>query len=102
MRARRPEGLPNIGFASQLQQLEHELHPPRPSGEQASLTRYLREVCQVPASAHDLQAHQFDGVQAVRWLFDGEIPRVVQGAQPLTPSGSSVVQEQQEPGGAGG
>jgi len=85
VRERRPQILPNIGFASRLQRLEHELHPRRPVGEPASLTRYLHEVCRVPVEMDLLQAtleqHEFDAVRAVRAIFGGDIPRVVQGVR---------------------
>ncbi|MEM9695811.1 MAG: dual specificity protein phosphatase [Myxococcota bacterium] len=85
IRRERPQVLPNIGFASQLQHLENALFavPPRPGF--ASLTRYLCEVCCVPAEAEGVQRaleeHNFDSVAALTALFGGEIPRVVQGAR---------------------
>lgn len=80
---RRPEVLPNIGFASQLQHLEHsELGPRR--GEPSSLARYLHDVCNVPVDIQTLEGslaqHDYDGPAAIRAIF-GEIPRVVQGAR---------------------
>ncbi len=85
VRRRRPQVLPNIGFASQLQRFELTLHPRRGGGELSSLTRYLHEVCNVPGEARVLQAaleaHDLDAYRAIRSLFDGEIPRVVQGVR---------------------
>ena len=85
VRAGRPQVLPNIGFASQLQRREHEALGRRPAGELASLTRYLREACRVPVEAGVLQEalehHDFDAVAAIQAVFGGEIPRVVQGVR---------------------
>lgn len=85
VRTHRPQVLPNIGFASQLQQVEFTQHPRRPAGELASLTRYLDRVCNVPVEAAVLQAaleaHDFDAPRALRSIFGGEIPRVVQGVR---------------------
>jgi protein-tyrosine phosphatase len=82
VRSRRPQVLPNIGFASQLQRFEHARHPVRAV---ASLTRYLDEICHVPVEATTLQAaledHDYDAVAAIRAIFGGEIPRVVQGVR---------------------
>lgn len=85
VRERRPQVLPNIAFASQLQAFERSLHAPRGDGELASLTRYLCEVCQVPLEATALQAalehHDFDALAAIQAVFGGDIPRVVQGVR---------------------
>lgn len=86
VRSRRPEVLPNIGFASQLQRLEHALRPgSRPSGELSSLARYLREVCNVPADAalieEALERHDYDALPALRAIFADELPRVIQGVR---------------------
>ena len=90
VRARRPEVLPNIGFASQLQHLEHAMSPSNraPASANASyssLTRYLREVCKVPAKMElieeYLQRHDYNAPQAIRAMFGNEIPRVVQGVR---------------------
>ncbi len=83
VRARRAQVLPNVGFASQLQRFENTLFPePRPDGY-ASLTRYLREVCNVPVEMNVLQSvleqHEYDALPAIRTIFGGEVPRVVQG-----------------------
>lgn len=85
-RERRAEVLPNIGFASQLQHLEHTLCPEsRKSGEPSSLARYLRQVCNVPLEVEALQEalerHHYDAPQAIRSVFGGDIPRVVQGVR---------------------
>ena len=85
VRARRPQVLPNIGFASQLQRFERALFPgARPAGP-SSLARYLREVCCVPAELELLQdmldRHGEDAEPAIRAIFGGELPRVVQGVR---------------------
>ncbi|MEM9073150.1 MAG: dual specificity protein phosphatase [Myxococcota bacterium] len=84
VRQKRPGILPNIGFASQLQRLEHALFPEvRP--ELSSLARYLREIANAPVDIEVLQEvlvqHDFDAPRALRAIFGGEIPRVVQGAR---------------------
>lgn len=85
VRERRPQVLPNIGFATQLQRFEDSLLPPRRPDELASLTRYLHDVCNVPVEPSVLQAaledHDFDAVAAIRAIFGGDIPRVVQGVR---------------------
>ena len=84
LRAKRAGVLPNIGFASQLQQLERTLHPDR-RDELSSLARYLREVCRAPVEAElleeVLERHDYDAPRALRAMFGGEIPRVVQGVR---------------------
>lgn len=83
LRSRRAEVLPNIGFASQLQRFEHELLGAR-EGE-SSLTRYLHEVCNVPVEVEVLREaldqHEHDAPRALRQIFGGDIPRVVQGVR---------------------
>ena len=86
VRCKRPEVLVNIGFASQLQRLEHTLSPGlRDDSQLSSLARYLKQVCSVPAEAELLQEmlarHDYDAPRALRSLFDNEIPRVVQGVR---------------------
>ena len=86
VRTKRPAVLPNIGFASQLQALEHTLRPDaRPPGVPSSLARYLREVCCVPAEVDVIQdmleRHHHHAPTAIRAIFGGEIPRVVQGVR---------------------
>jgi len=84
VRSRRPQILPNIGFASQLQRLEHTYAPPR-VGELSSLARYLRQVCQVPVEVEVLQdmleRHDYDALAAIQSIFGEEIPRVIQGVR---------------------
>jgi len=91
VRSRRPQVLPNIGFASQLQRFERLMHPPRSADELASLTRYLHEVCKVPISPFVLQnaleENDFGASVAVRAIFGGDIPRVLHGVR-RSPSGS--------------
>lgn len=85
VRTRRAQVLPNVGFASQLQHFEHTLFPEPPSGEFASLTRYLHEVCNVPVEIEVLQnmleRHDYDALRAVRAIFGEEVPRVIQGVR---------------------
>lgn len=85
VRSHRVQVLPNVGFASQLQGLEDTLFPTAQRQKYASLTRYLHEVCNVPVELELLQEvlehHGFDAVRALRTLFDGDIPRVVQGVR---------------------
>lgn len=87
---KRPEILPNIGFASQLARLEHAMHPnlrasQREKGEASSLARYLRDVCRVPVDLdlleESLGRHDYDAPRTIRALFGDEIPRVVQGVR---------------------
>lgn len=84
LRKARPGVLPNIGFASQLQKLEHSLVPNQ-ALEPSSLTRYLCEICRAPVEAPILQEalerHDYDAPRALRAIFGGEIPRVVQGVR---------------------
>ncbi|MBK7975124.1 MAG: dual specificity protein phosphatase family protein [Deltaproteobacteria bacterium] len=86
VRSARPEVLPNIGFASQLQRLEHSLRPElRATREPSSLARYLTQVCNVPTELellHEaLERHDYDAPRAIRSIFGDEIPRVVQGVR---------------------
>ena len=86
LRARRAGVLPNIGFASQLQHLEGTMlaERARPGGS-SSLARYLREVCHAPVEVglldEVLERHDEDAPCALRAIFGGEIPRVVQGVR---------------------
>ena len=86
VRDRRRGALPNIGFASQLQRLEHDLHP-RTEDPPAisSLARYLQEVCTTPAQLQTLEdmlrQHDYDAPRALQAIFGDEIPRVVQGVR---------------------
>ncbi len=83
LREKRPGVLPNIGFASQLQHLEHERRSERP--ELSSLARYLRDIACAPVPIEELQEvlerHDFNAPKALRAIFADEIPRVVQGAR---------------------
>lgn len=86
LRTQRAEALPNIGFASQLQHLEFDLgirgrdHP-----EPSSLARYLREICMAPVDIYTLQdvlrQHDYHAVAALQAIFDGDMPRVIQGTR---------------------
>ncbi|MBH25079.1 MAG: hypothetical protein CMH57_11615 [Myxococcales bacterium] len=82
VRARRPQILPNVGFASQLQRLEHQHHP-LADGEPSSLARYLHQVCKVPVEIEVLQdmleRHEYDALAAIRAIFGEDVPRVIQG-----------------------
>lgn len=85
VRSKRIQVLPNIGFASQLQRLEHELRPESVNDVPSSLARYLREICNAPVESEVLQSalerHGFDAPTALRTIFGGDIPRVVQGVR---------------------
>lgn len=86
VRSRRPEVLPNIGFASQLQRFEHELlGEERAAGEPSSLARYLRRFCNAPVDVdlleEVLERHEYQAVHALQAIFGNEIPRVVQGVR---------------------
>jgi atypical dual specificity phosphatase len=85
VRSKRIQVLPNIGFASQLQRLEHELRPESVNDVPSSLARYLREICNAPVEIEVLQStlerHGFDAPTALRVIFGGDIPRVVQGVR---------------------
>lgn len=85
VRAKRIRVLPNIGFASQLQHLEHELLPGSTAHTPSSLARYLHGICNAPVEIDVLQCalerHQYDAPTALRAIFGGEIPRVVQGVR---------------------
>ncbi len=84
VRARRTKILPNIGFASQLQRLEHSLLGRRVGGP-SSLTQYLRAYCNVPVESDVLEdmlvRHDFDAFRAIQALFGDDIPRVIQGVR---------------------
>ena len=80
----RPQVLPNLGFATQLQQLEFDAGPRMPTGGgPSSLARYLQEVCQVPDDADViedmLRAHGYDAMRALHAMYGADIPRVVHG-----------------------
>ncbi|MEM7606613.1 MAG: dual specificity protein phosphatase [Myxococcota bacterium] len=85
VRARRPEALPNIGFASQLQRFEFELDPRRRSMRPSSLANYLRTIACVPMPMEEIERmlrdHNFDAAAALLATFDDEIPRVVRGVR---------------------
>ena len=85
VRAKRIQVLPNIGFASQLQRLEHELQPHSVTRAPSSLAQYLHQICNAPVEIEVLQSalerHGYDAPTALRMIFDGEIPRVVQGVR---------------------
>lgn len=86
VRAQRQAVLPNIGFASQLQRLEFDMHPQQRGAEgPSSLARYLKEVCNAPVDIETLesmlQRHDYNAFKAIESIFGGEIPRVVQGVR---------------------
>ena len=85
VRSKRFQVLPNIGFASQLQRLEHELQPDSVTRSPSSLARYLHEICNAPVEIEVLESalerHDYDAPTALRMIFGGEIPRVVQGVR---------------------
>ena len=84
VKVRRARALPNIGFASQLQQLEFELLPER-GGQSGSLARYLHTYCTVPGDYDDLPPalaqHNYDALKALQSIFGPELPRVIQGTK---------------------
>jgi len=85
VKSKRAQVLPNIGFASQLQQFENHLLRARHTKTPSSLALYLHQVCNFPADIDILQSaleqHGFDAVEATRAIFGGEIPRVIQGVK---------------------
>jgi len=85
VRSKRFHVLPNIGFASQLQRLEHELRAHSVSEVPSSLAQYLHGICNAPVEIEVLQSalerHRYDAPAALRMIFGGEIPRVVQGVR---------------------
>jgi hypothetical protein len=85
VRSKRFQVLPNIGFASQLQRLEHDLQPYSVTKAPSSLARYLHEICNAPVEIDVLQSalerQRYDAPAALKMIFDGEIPRVVQGVR---------------------
>jgi protein-tyrosine phosphatase len=85
VRSKRIQILPNIGFASQLQRLEHELQPHSATHVPSSLARYLHRICNAPVEIEVLQSalerHHYDAPAALSTIFDGEIPRVIQGVR---------------------
>jgi len=85
VRAKRIQVLPNIGFASQLQRLEHELQPRSMTRIPSSLAEYLHQTCNAPVEIEVLQSalerHRYDAPAALRAIFGGEIPRVIQGVR---------------------
>ena len=76
-RSRRVQVLPNLAFASQLQQLEHRLQPGQRSETPSSLAIYLRRHCSAPADVDELQAaleeHDFDAPACL--LYTSPSPR---------------------------
>ena len=85
VRSKRIRVLPNIGFASQLQRLEHELHPRSVTIVPSSLAQYLHGICNAPVEIEVLQSalerHHYDAPAALKMIFGGDIPRVVQGVR---------------------
>jgi len=85
VRSKRIRALPNIGFASQLQRLEHEWLPETTAASPSSLATYLKRYCAAPGEIPELQSaleqHTFDAPAALRSMYGGEIPRVVLGAR---------------------
>lgn len=86
VREKRSRVLPNIGFASQLQRLEHQLQPQLATNKPSSLAQYLHRICNAPVEVEVLQSalerHGYDAPAALRMIFGPEIPRVVQGVRP--------------------
>jgi protein-tyrosine phosphatase len=85
VRSKRFQVLPNIGFASQLQRLEHELHPRFVNNAPSSLAQYLHQVCNAPVEIDVLQSalerHRYDALASLKMIFGDDIPRVIQGVR---------------------
>lgn len=85
VRAKRVQVLPNIGFASQLQGLEHNLRASSFHRDTSSLAQYLHKICNAPVELEVLQSalerYNYDALESLRMIFGGEIPRVVQGVR---------------------
>jgi protein-tyrosine phosphatase len=85
VRSKRVQVLPNLAFASQLQRYEHELELSSPEAAPSSLAIYLHQYCSAPSPIDELdeavRRHDFDAPAALRSIYGGEIPRVVQGAR---------------------
>jgi len=85
VKARREQILPNIGFASRLQQLENELVPEDRRRVPSSLALYLHQECNFPAEIDVIESaliqNEYDAVAAIRSVFGGDIPRVIQGVK---------------------
>jgi len=85
VKSKRARILPNIGFASQLQAMEHVLLENKISKSPSSLALYLHRSCNIPADIgtiqYALERNSFDAVNAIKSIFGGEIPRVVQGVR---------------------
>ncbi len=85
VRSKRIQVLPNIGFASQLQRLEHDLRLRSVTSVPSSLAQYLHQMCNAPVEIEVLQAalerHRYDAPAALRTIFGGDIPRVIQGVR---------------------
>ncbi len=85
VKKKRFDVLPNIGFASQLQQLENRLAGNISGETSSSLAVYLKEYCGFPADSDVIQAslreNSCDAVKAALSVFGGEIPRVIKGVK---------------------
>ena len=85
VREKRGQVLPNIGFASQLQQFEHELQPDGFKAAPSSLAIYLHRLCNAPVEIELLQSalerQDYDALAALRMIFGDDIPRVIQGVR---------------------
>jgi hypothetical protein len=85
VRSKRIQVLPNIGFASQLQRLEHELQPHSLNNDPSSLAQYLHRICNAPVEIGLLQSalerHRYDALTSLRMIFGDDIPRVIQGVR---------------------
>lgn len=83
VRSKRTQILPNIGFASQLQQYERRSQTTAAPGKVSSLARYLQEICHVPVEIELLQdtpeKNDFQAMPALQAIFGDNIPRAIQG-----------------------
>lgn len=85
VRSKRIQVLPNLAFASQLQLFERSLRPDLDGETHSSLALYLRRYCNAPTDIDELEGalrrHDFDAPAALRSIYGGEIPRVIQGTR---------------------
>jgi len=85
VRKRRRKILPNIGFATQLQELETHAIRGHLQQPHSSLAHYLKEVCQCPAHIDLIESmlrkHDHDAESALKSIYANAIPRVIQGVR---------------------
>ncbi len=85
VRDKRVRVLPNIGFASQLYRVEMAAQSTDSRPSPSSLATYLKRFCTAPGDVEDLEQalerYGFNAPAALRSMYGGEIPRVVQGVR---------------------